>query len=109
MSMIFALAKLAETRDDETGRHLERVQIICRMLAEKLCENHQERCDFDENYINRIFYAARCMILAKLVYLIEFYSNPKVDTRRIRNHENPYNYRFANAEKSNSVFRIMHS
>jgi putative two-component system response regulator len=36
MSTIFALAKLSESRDDDTGRHLERVQVFCRMLSEKL-------------------------------------------------------------------------
>jgi response regulator RpfG family c-di-GMP phosphodiesterase len=33
---IFALARLAEYRDDETGRHLERVSAYCRTLAEGL-------------------------------------------------------------------------
>jgi putative two-component system response regulator len=35
---IFALAKLAETRDDDTGRHIERVQTFSRVLAEQLKE-----------------------------------------------------------------------
>jgi putative two-component system response regulator len=33
---IFALAKLAEQRDGETGEHLERVREYCRLLAEQL-------------------------------------------------------------------------
>ena len=33
---IFALAKLAEQRDEDTGAHLERVQEYCRLLAEQL-------------------------------------------------------------------------
>jgi putative two-component system response regulator len=33
MATIFALAKLAESRDSDTGRHLERVQMLCRLLA----------------------------------------------------------------------------
>ena len=36
MATIFALAKLAEARDKDTGNHLKRVQIFCRLLAEKL-------------------------------------------------------------------------
>ena len=36
MATIFALAKLAEARDEDTGNHLKRVQIFCRLLAEKL-------------------------------------------------------------------------
>jgi len=33
---IFALAKLAESRDPETGEHLERIRSYCRILAEEL-------------------------------------------------------------------------
>lgn len=33
---IFALAKLAEQRDDDTGAHLERVRDYCRLLARQL-------------------------------------------------------------------------
>ncbi|MEI6450332.1 MAG: HD domain-containing phosphohydrolase [Actinomycetes bacterium] len=36
MATIFALAKLAEYRDDDTGRHLERVGTYCRILAEEM-------------------------------------------------------------------------
>jgi putative two-component system response regulator len=36
MATIFALAKLAEARDDETGQHLERVQTFSRQLAEQM-------------------------------------------------------------------------
>ncbi|MGZ3581020.1 MAG: HD domain-containing phosphohydrolase, partial [Syntrophales bacterium] len=36
-SSIFALAKLAELRDDETGQHLKRMQAYCRTLSSRLC------------------------------------------------------------------------
>ncbi|MEI7885364.1 MAG: HD domain-containing phosphohydrolase [Clostridia bacterium] len=36
MATIYALAKLAESRDDDTGGHLERVQNGCRLLAAEL-------------------------------------------------------------------------
>ncbi|QDU95113.1 HD-GYP domain-containing protein [Lignipirellula cremea] len=36
--VIFALAKLAESRDTDTGSHLERVQRYSRVLAQKLAE-----------------------------------------------------------------------
>jgi len=35
-ALIFALAKLAESRDPETGLHLERTQKYCRILAEEM-------------------------------------------------------------------------
>jgi len=34
--MIFCMAKLAESRDTDTGSHLERVRMYCRLLAEHL-------------------------------------------------------------------------
>ena len=37
--VIFALAKLAESRDSDTGQHLERVQSYSRKLAEALMDN----------------------------------------------------------------------
>lgn len=36
MATIVALAKLAESRDDETGQHLERVQLLSRCLSDNL-------------------------------------------------------------------------
>jgi putative two-component system response regulator len=36
IAMIYALAKLAESRDDDTGLHLQRIQVFCRLIAEKL-------------------------------------------------------------------------
>lgn len=33
---IFALAKLAESRDTDTGKHIERVQAYCQVLAERM-------------------------------------------------------------------------
>ena len=36
LATIFALAKLAEVRDDDTGQHIERVQSFARMLAQQL-------------------------------------------------------------------------
>lgn len=44
---IFALAKLAESRDPETGAHLERVTNYCRILAQHLAarERYAEKID----------------------------------------------------------------
>ena len=38
LATIFALAKLAEARDDDTGQHIERVQTFSRILAERMRE-----------------------------------------------------------------------
>jgi len=58
MGMIFALAKLAETRDNDTGSHLERIQILCKRLAEKLREKTAYQTLIDDAYCERIFYAS---------------------------------------------------
>ncbi len=45
--VIFAMARLADSRDPETGAHIERVQTYCRALAEQLasCGPYQKQCD----------------------------------------------------------------
>ena len=58
VATIVALAKLAESRDDDTGKHIERVQIFCRMLAEKMAESAVFRDRIDAAFVENIFYAA---------------------------------------------------
>jgi response regulator RpfG family c-di-GMP phosphodiesterase len=41
-AVILGLAKLAESRDDETGEHLDRIRRYVRILGEKLLETHPE-------------------------------------------------------------------
>lgn len=55
---IFAVAKLAETRDDVTGRHLERVQAVCRILADGMGERMEYRDMINETWVRNIFYAS---------------------------------------------------
>lgn len=43
---IFALAKLAESRDHETGQHLERVRLYARLLADDLSAETGQAPDF---------------------------------------------------------------
>lgn len=52
---IFALAKLAESRDPETGRHLERVQCYSRALAQKLAQMPEMLDQIDAEYIRLIY------------------------------------------------------
>jgi putative two-component system response regulator len=58
ISTIFALSKLAESRDNETGEHMERVQIFCRMLAEKIGQEQPYTRVIDDAFINDIFNAS---------------------------------------------------
>jgi len=52
---IFALAKLAESRDSDTGAHLERVQHYCRALCRWLVTLDKFKDVIDAEYIRLIF------------------------------------------------------
>lgn len=58
MAMIFALAKLAESRDDDSGKHLERVQAFCKKLAEGLAQRSRLGGQVDSKFVENIFYAS---------------------------------------------------
>ena len=58
VAMIFALAKLAESRDDDSGMHLERVQALCRKLAEGLAQRPRFGRQVDASFIETIFHAS---------------------------------------------------
>jgi putative two-component system response regulator len=52
---IFALAKLAESRDNDTGAHLERVQYYCRALSQWLATQEKFSGVIDPEYIRLMF------------------------------------------------------
>jgi putative two-component system response regulator len=52
---IFAMARLAESRDPETGAHLERVRNYSRLLAEDLSRMPELRLTVDESYVHLIY------------------------------------------------------
>lgn len=52
---IFAMAKLAESRDPETGAHLERVRNYCRLLAQELASAAEFRGKISSEYIRLIY------------------------------------------------------
>jgi putative two-component system response regulator len=65
MATIVALARLAESRDDQTGGHLERTQQYCRRIAQKLSES----ADFsiiDHTFIDNIEYASALHDIGKV-------------------------------------------
>jgi putative two-component system response regulator len=57
MSTIFALAKLAEYRDVDTGGHLERVQDYCRLLAAELYKGEYAK-QINDAFIATIYQAS---------------------------------------------------
>jgi putative two-component system response regulator len=52
---IFAMAKLAESRDPETGAHLERVRSYCRILTEQLRTFPRFQQAIDDEYVRMIY------------------------------------------------------
>jgi putative two-component system response regulator len=52
---IFALAKLAESRDPETGHHLERVRNYCRALAKHVAAMPKYRDEVTPEYIRLLY------------------------------------------------------
>ncbi len=55
MSTIFALSKLAESRDPDTGAHIERVQILCKALALRLGGESPYAGAIDADFVNCIY------------------------------------------------------
>jgi putative two-component system response regulator len=53
--IIFALAKLAESRDPETGAHLERIREYSRILADQLSRRGKYRNLIDADYVRTLY------------------------------------------------------
>ncbi|MFI4874451.1 MAG: HD-GYP domain-containing protein [Blastopirellula sp. JB062] len=53
--VIFALARLAESRDTETGQHLERVRLYSRRLAEELAASSAFSEEIDSEFIRLVY------------------------------------------------------
>ncbi|GAA4447364.1 MULTISPECIES: HD domain-containing phosphohydrolase [Novipirellula] len=52
---IFMLAKLAESRDPDTGEHLERVRNFAKVLATRMRERQPRRQELDQLFIDLIY------------------------------------------------------
>jgi putative two-component system response regulator len=52
---IFALAKLAESRDPDTGAHLERVRSYCRLIARQLQNDPASGYAVDDGFVSLIY------------------------------------------------------
>lgn len=66
MATIYALAKLAESRDDDAGGHLERVRLACGLIAEKLKNNSKYKEILTSDNIENIQKASLLHDIGKL-------------------------------------------
>lgn len=58
MATIYALIKLSESRDDDTGAHIERTASFCRMLAEKARSVSEYAGMITDSFIETIYKAS---------------------------------------------------
>lgn len=63
---LFALAKLAESRDAETGAHIERVQSYTRLIARHLAPEVRTRHGIDDEYVRLLFQTSPLHDLGKV-------------------------------------------
>ncbi|MFO0838803.1 MAG: HD domain-containing phosphohydrolase [Phycisphaerae bacterium] len=62
-AVIFGLAKLAESRDDDTGEHLDRIRVYTRLLAEELSRTNAA---LTREYINTLELASSLHDIGKV-------------------------------------------
>jgi response regulator RpfG family c-di-GMP phosphodiesterase len=66
LSTIYALVKLSESRDDDTGSHLTRVSQFCSLLTEKLRQLPKYRKYINDDYIHNISEASTLHDIGKV-------------------------------------------
>jgi putative two-component system response regulator len=66
MATILAMSKLAEARDDDTGKHIERIQIFSNMLALRLQKDELFTEVINTVYINDLFHASPLHDIGKI-------------------------------------------
>jgi putative two-component system response regulator len=73
---IFAMAKLAEARDPETGNHLERMRRYSRLLAEHLATGDRYRDQIDGEFLRTIFLTSALHDIGKIAIKDEVLLKP---------------------------------
>jgi len=64
--LIFAMAKLAESRDPDTGKHLLRIREYCRIISQRLAHDSLYSDEIDADYISNICDAAPLHDIGKI-------------------------------------------
>ena len=64
--VIFSMAKLAESRDPETGKHLERIRYYSKTLAEALARSNNPPMEIDNLFIENIFLSSPLHDIGKI-------------------------------------------
>ena len=53
--LIFALAKLTEIRDEDTGNHIERIRLYSKLIAEELYKRGERPLEINQKFIDDIY------------------------------------------------------
>lgn len=66
MAMIIAMIKLTEARDDATGKHIERIRALCRILSKKIMSMEKYTKEVDNFFIENIYNASSLHDIGKV-------------------------------------------
>ncbi len=66
LATIFAMSKLAESRDEDTGEHLERMREYCRVLCLELRKKNKFKYEITDSFIEDIYIASPLHDLGKV-------------------------------------------
>lgn len=66
LATTIAMARLAQSRDDSTGTHLERVQGYCRAIARKMAQLPKYQGQIDERFIELVWAASSLHDIGKV-------------------------------------------
>lgn len=76
LATILAFSKLAEVRDDETGQHIERTRVFCRILTEQLRVQCSVGAEIDNSFVDNIYFAAALHDIGKVAISDEILLKP---------------------------------
>lgn len=66
LGTIFAISKLAESRDPETGEHLERMREYCKLLAIQLGRQQKYSSKINDRFVDNLYAAAPLHDIGKI-------------------------------------------
>jgi putative two-component system response regulator len=66
LATILSMIKLAEYRDDDTGKHIDRIRMYCRMIAEELMDDESFEIEIDDFYIENIYHSSALHDIGKI-------------------------------------------
>ena len=58
LATILAMSKIADAKDDDTGKHIERTQRYCRVLADRLRQSGGAAGQIDDVFVNNLYHAS---------------------------------------------------